>query len=144
MGSRTTSPMRVGEVSISYNQFLQGSSCNGSLNWSITGGSPHVALSGNGQLSGFPSGNGTFIFTVQASDGVNATNAQFSLTISNALQVTTTSLPDGTNEASYSQQLQAINGVPYSGLPYSWSLSSGGLPAALNPATKGRLSGPLA
>jgi hypothetical protein len=141
----TTSPLPVGEFGLFYDQFLQGSSCNGGLNWSQVSGSLPVGLSGNGELSGFPSGSGTFIFTVQASDGVNTTNKQFSISISNALQVTTASLPNGTNGASYGQQLQAINGVPYGGgMPYSWSLSSGSLPANLNLGTNGFLSGTLA
>jgi hypothetical protein len=75
---------------------------------------------------------------------VNTTNQQFFLTISNALQITTASLPDATNGASYSQQLQAVNGVPYGGVPYSWSVSSGSLPANLNLATNGLISGTLA
>jgi hypothetical protein len=40
--------------------------------------------------------------------------------------------------------LQAVNGVPYAGVPYSWSLLSGSLPAGLNLATNGLLSGTLA
>jgi len=47
------------------------------LNWSQFSGSLPVGLSGNGELSGLPGGSGTFIFTVQASDGLNATNKQF-------------------------------------------------------------------
>jgi hypothetical protein len=97
-------------------------------------------------LFGNPTNSGTFNFTVQVNDGgSNTTNQQYSVTISNALQVTTGSLPEGTNGASYSQQLQAINGVPYGGpVPYSWSLSSGSLPANLNLDTNGFLSGTLA
>ena len=95
-------------------------------------------------LSGNPINSGTFNFTVQLNDGSNTTNQQYSVTISNALQVTTASLPNGTNGTSYSQQLQASNGVPYGGVPYSWSLVSGSLPANLNLATNGLLSGSLA
>ncbi len=35
------------------------------------------------------------------------------MTISNAVQITTTSLPNGTNGLNYSQQLQAAAGVPF-------------------------------
>ncbi len=142
----TPSQLPVGEVNLSYDQFLQGSSCNGGLNWSQLSGSlpNNVGLFGNGQITGLPTNSGTFTFTAQASDGVNTTNQQFFLTISNALQITTASLPDATNGASYSQQLQAVNGVPYGGVPYSWSVSSGSLPANLNLATNGLISGTLA
>jgi hypothetical protein len=96
-------------------------------------------------LSGFPNGSGTSVFTVQVNDGGrNTTNRQYSVAISNALQITTTTLPDGTNGLNYSQQLQATAGVPFGGVPYSWSLSSGSLPANLNLATNGILSGTAA
>jgi len=147
----TPSPLPVGEVNVSYNQSIQASDCSGNYNWSQSGGTlpgglnlfpggPFFVLFGN------PTNSGTFNFTVQDNDGgSNTTNQQYSVTISNALQVTTGSLPEGTNGASYSQQLQAINGVPYGGpVPYSWSLSSGSLPANLNLDTNGFLSGTLA
>jgi hypothetical protein len=54
-----------------------------------------------------------------------------------SLQVTTTSLPNGTNGLAYSQQLSAI----YGQLPYSWSLISGSLPSGLTLATNGVISG---
>ncbi len=71
--------------------------------------------------------------------------SQNRVTISNAVQITTTSLPNGTNGLNYSQQLQAAAGVPFGGAsPYSWSLSSGSLLANLNLATNGLLSGTAA
>jgi hypothetical protein len=93
----------------------------------------------SGEIYGTPTIAGTFTFTIQLSDGVNTTNKQFSIGISNAVQVTTTSLPDGTNGASYSQQLQASDGLT----PYTWSLSPGSadLPSNLGLAPNGVLSG---
>jgi hypothetical protein len=142
----TTSPLPVGEVNFPYNQFLQASSCNGNFNWTNTSGSgalpPGLTFGGNGELTGTPNSNGVFNFTAQVTDGNNlTTNQQFSVSISNALQVTTTSLPDGTNGVNYSQQLQATGGVPFGGLsPYNWSLASGSLDG-LTLATNGVLSG---
>ena len=63
------------------------------------------------------------------------------------MQVTTTSLPNGTNGLNYSQQLQATAGVPFGGAsPYSWTLASysASLPANLTLATNGIISGKLA
>lgn len=145
----TPSPLPVGEVDVFYNQSIQASDCSGTYNWSQSGGTlpGNLSLFSGGQfdtLSGSPNSSGTFVFTVQVNDGgSNTTNRQFSVAISNALQITTASLPNGTNGAAYSQQLQAINGVPFGGVPYSWSLSSGGLPSNLNLATNGFLSGTL-
>ena len=107
-------------------------------------------LNQNGQvyeLSGNPNNNGTFTFTVQFSDGTHTTNEQFSLTISNVVQVTTTSLLNGTNGQNYAQQLLATAGLPFAGpSPFSWSLSPGSasLPPNVTLATNGLLSGALA
>ncbi len=143
----TSSPLPVGEVGVSYSQFVQASSCNNSLTWSFVSGSPPAGLTGNpssGEIFGIPTVAGTSNFTFQVTDGVNTTNKQFSLTINSAVQITTASLPNGTNGTSYSEQLQASAGVPFGGSsPYSWSLSSGNLPGSLNLATNGLLSGPL-
>jgi hypothetical protein len=141
-----TTNLPIGELNINYDQFLQGSSCHGGLSWSLASGSTDgLNISSNGELSGMPGSSGVFVFTVQASDGVNITNQQLSLIISNAVAVVTTSLPNGTNGAAYSQQLQAGGGVPFGGpSSYSWSLASGSLPVNLNLATNGLLSGTAA
>ncbi len=140
----------AGEVNVYYSQFLLAASCNGNVTGSLISGSLPPGLTANtssGQIYGTPTNVGTFTFTVQLSDGVNTTNREFSISISNAVQITTTSLPDGMNSSAYSQQLQAIAGVPFDGeSPYSWSLASGSasLPANLTLATNGLLSGTLA
>jgi len=146
----TTSPLPVGEVNVFYNQTIQASDCSGIYNWSLAGGTlpANLNLNAGGNsyvLSGFPTSNGTSLFTVQVDDGTgNSTNQQFSVSISNAVRVTTTTLPNGTNGLSYSQQLQATAGVPFGGgPPYNWAISSGSLPANLTLAGNGLLSGPL-
>jgi hypothetical protein len=145
----TPSPLPTGEVNADYDQFIQASSCSNSFTWSFISGTPPPGLTGNpstGEIYGTPTNAGTFTFTVQVTDGVNTTNKQFSLTISNALQIATTSLPNGTNNSTYSQTLQATGGLPFGGASrYSWSLASGSasLPANLTLATNGLLSGTL-
>ena len=135
----TPSPLPAGEVNVFYNQFIQASDCSGIYNWSQTGGTlpGNMNLSPGGNsyvLSGFPTNSGTFVFTVQVDDGAGGvTNHQFSVSISNRVQVTTTTLPRGTNGASYSQQLQAGGGVPFGGgQPYNWTVSSGSPPANIS------------
>ena len=147
----TSSPLPVGEVNVFYNQLILASDCSGIYNWSQTGGTlpGNMNLNPGGNsyvLSGFPTNSGTFVFTVQVDDGAGGvTNQQFSVSISNRVQVTTTTLPGGTNGASYSQQLQAGGGVPFGGgQPYNWTVSSGSPPANLTLATDGLLSGSLA
>jgi hypothetical protein len=53
------------------------------------------------------------------------------------LAVSTTSLSNATQSAGYSQSLAAAGGTP----PYSWSISSGKLPAGLTLSTPGAISG---
>jgi len=143
----TASPLPVGEVNAFYNQAIQASDCNGTYNWSQTGGTlpGNLSLYSGGQfytLSGYPTSSGTFTFTVQVNDGNNSTNSrQFSVSISNALQITTVSLPNGTNGSAYSQQLQASGGQP----PYNtWAITSGSLPANFSLTTNGLISGTAA
>ena len=145
----TISPLLLGEVNVFYNQSIQASACSGNYNWSQTGGAlpGNLSLNSGGSmyvLSGFPTTSGNFVFTVQVNDGSgHTTNGQFSVAISNALQITTLSLPDGANGLNYSQQLQASVGVPFGGgSPYSWSFS-GSLPPNLSLSTNGLLSGSL-
>ncbi len=145
------SPLPVGEVGVLYSQSIQASDCSGTYNWSKTSGTlpGNLSLNPSGStyvLSGNPNTSGNSVFTVSVNDGgSNTTNRQYSVSISNALQITTTTLPSGTNGLNYSQQLNGTAGVPFGGgVPYSWSLASGSLPANLNLATNGLLSGSAA
>lgn len=136
----TSSPLPFGETNAYYNQFLQASSCNPNFTWMQTAGSlpPGLTLATNGVISGVPTTPGTYGFTVQVTDGNSAmTNQVFSLSISNGVQITTTSLPNGTNGVSYSQQLTAVSGQP----PYTWTNLTGSLPANLSLSPSGLLSG---
>jgi hypothetical protein len=132
-----------GEVGVRYDQSLLASSCNPSFTWSLLGGSPPPGLTGDpytGEISGAPEAAGTFNFTVQVTDGNRATaNSQITIGISNAVQITTESLPNGTNGSSYSQQLQAAGGQA----PYTWWLGDGdgGLPPGLSLSDSGLISG---
>jgi hypothetical protein len=137
-----TTSLPAGEVNVYYDQFLQVSSCNGSVTGTIVSGSLPPGLTGDGETGEFygtPTTAGTYTFTVQVTDGVSTTNKEYSIGISNAVQITTTSLPDGTNGAAYSRTLQAGDGLT----PYTWSLAPGSasLPANLTLATNGVLSG---
>jgi hypothetical protein len=84
----TPSPLPTGEVNVYYDQFFQASSCGNSFTWSFISGTPPPGLNGDpssGEIYGIPTTSGTFTFTVQVTDGVNTTNKQFSLTISNTV-----------------------------------------------------------
>ena len=71
----------------------------------------------NNELAGTPTTPGTFTFTMQLTDfyGHQATQ-QFTLQIQLPLQITSTTMPDGTVGVPYSSDFTAQGGVP----PYSW------------------------
>ena len=118
--------------------------------WSLAFGSAglpaNLTLATNGLLSGTPATNGTFNFSVEVADALGGTAGQsLSLIINPSappLQVTTTSLPNGTNGILYAEPLQYSGGQA----PVHWSLSPGsaGLPPNLTLTTNGLISGTLA
>jgi Putative Ig domain/Immunoglobulin domain/Immunoglobulin I-set domain len=69
----------------------------------------------------------------------SVTSNSVSLTVNAAstLAITTTSLPNGTVGQTYSTQLTATGGTP----PYTWSVSSGSLPAGLSLSAAGLITG---
>ncbi len=97
---------------------------------------------GTATLSGTPTSAGIYPLTIAASNGVspNATQS-FTLTVNAATQalvVTTTSLPGGTVNTPYSAVLHATGGTS----PYTWSISSGALPSGLTlDSASGTISG---
>jgi len=105
----------------------------GPTTWAITSGQlpPGLSLTPNGPdsaaFTGTPTAAGTYNFTVQATDHSVATELltsppeSFSIRISAVVQITTTSLPQGTVGVSYSAALSATGGVP----PYTWTPCAG-------------------
>jgi hypothetical protein len=96
-----------------------------------------------GTLSGTPTSAGTYIMGVQVSDaGGHTATASLAISISactscSPLTISTTSLPSGTAGVAYSSALAATGGTP----PYTWSISSGALPAGITLNGSGALSG---
>lgn len=107
-------------------------------NWTNSGTlPPGLIFDGGGNITGTPTTNGTFNFTATVSDFAgNTTNKNLSITINPALQITTTSLPNGTLDQFYSTNLTASGGQP----PYTWSVS-GSLPQGLSLSPSGNISG---
>ncbi|MFM7252619.1 MAG: putative Ig domain-containing protein, partial [Ilumatobacteraceae bacterium] len=108
--------------------------------WSVTAGSLPAGVSlspTSGVLSGTPTVQGTSTPTIRVVDATGRTaSAALSLTVELGLYISTTSLPAGGQNVSYSTTLAALNGTA----PYSWSSTS--LPAGLNlTAASGELWG---
>ncbi len=128
----TTSPLPAGVVNVAYSQTLQATGGTAPYTWTLAGGSlpGGLSLASNGAITGTPTASGSFSFSVSVKDANNlaAGPAALTLTINPALTITTTSLPNGVVNSSYSASLQAQGGIaPYS----SWTVTVGSLPAGL-------------
>jgi hypothetical protein len=144
--SITTTSLPNGTAGTSYSATLQATGGFGAYTWSIASGSLPTGISLNastGVISGQSNTAATSSFTVKVTDSQpTPASAASSLSITiappPALAITTTSLPNGTAGTSYSATLQASGGIS----PYTWSISSGSLPAwaSLNAST-GVISG---
>src|SRR6202158_4244491 len=142
----TTSSLPNGQVGTAYSATLAATGGTSPYTWTLASGTLPAGLSlnaGTGVISGTPTASSTgtsltFKVTDSASPAASAT-ATFALTVTGpALQITTTSLPDGQVGTAYSATLAATGGAS----PYTWTLAGGTLPAglSLNSAT-GVISG---
>src|SRR3974390_728310 len=124
--SITTTSLPAGTVNVAYSQQLAATGGSGSYTWTLTTPVTGFTLSTSGLLSGTATSAGTLTFQVKATDTSNASNsatATLSLTVNAtvlSVSITTTSLPAGTVNMAYSQQLAATGG---SG-SYAWTLTT--------------------
>jgi hypothetical protein len=100
---------------------------------------PGLTLSSGGSLSGTPTTEGMFTFTIQAQDRNGCTGSrQYTVTINcPTINLGPPGLPDGTVNHSYSKTITASGGNS----PYTFSVSSGSLPPGLTLSPGGVLSG---
>jgi hypothetical protein len=141
-----TTSLPNGTANANYSATLGASGGTSPYNWSIASGQlpAGLTLSSSGLLSGTPTVSGQFSFTAQVIDSSTTqqkATATLSVSIaastSSALAITTTSLPSGTVNSSYSAALSAKGGVA----PYAWSLVAGQLPPGVSMASSGQLNG---
>ncbi len=140
----TSSTLPSGGIGTSYTTSLQASGGTPSYNWAILSGSlpAGLTLAPSGVISGTPTANGTFSFTVAVADSANpaqAIAASESITVgSSQLAIMSSTLSSGSVGTAYSAPIQASGGTP----SYTWSIKSGSLPAGLTlAATTGVISG---
>ena len=86
-------------------------------------------------LSGVPTANGTFNFTIDVNDsGGNTATQAFTLVVHAPLIVQTPTVATATEGTPYSAAITAAGGT---GVGYTWSVSAGALPAGLTLAQAG-------
>jgi hypothetical protein len=141
----STTSLPNGTVSTAYSTTLAATGGATPYSWTISSGSLPAGLSltaSTGAISGTPTTANTYSFTVKVTDAnSNTATKSLSITIAAAAQpptISTTSLPNGTVSTAYSTTLTATGGAT----PYSWTISSGSLPAGLSlTASTGAISG---
>ena len=130
-----------------YSQTLNASGGTAAYTYAITSGAlpAGITLASNGTLSGTATVEGTFNFTVQATDANSFTGTQaYSLTVAGPnLVLPASALPAGTAGQAYAAAITPATGGT---APYSYAVSAGTLPAgiALDPATGGLSGTPTA
>jgi 6-phosphogluconolactonase (cycloisomerase 2 family) len=139
----TTTNLPSGVVGDAYSSTVMATGGIPPYTFTISSGSlpAGLKLSRSGVISGTPSGSvGISNFTVQVKDSAipaQTATANLSITITGALMITTTSLPNGTEESPYSASVMATGGVP----PYTFTVSSGTLPMGISLSSSGVFSG---
>jgi len=128
----TASPLPPAIVGIAYSQNLAAAGGLPPYTWSLTSGAlpSGITLTSGGTLIGTPTSAGNTTFSVRVVDTSSlSTTKAFSLTVSNGVTITSTSLPTGTVGVPYSATLAATGGTA----PYiNWTVASGSLPPGLN------------
>jgi hypothetical protein len=143
----TTSSLANGTVGTAYTATVAATGGIAPLSFAVTTGALPAGLSlaaATGIISGPPTAAGDFSFTVTVTDsttGTHLTDAQaltLHINAAPAIQITTSSLANGTVNAAYTATLAATGGVA----PLVWNVTVGALPAglSLNSAT-GVISG---
>ncbi len=139
-----TSALPSGTVGTAYSTVLQATGGASPYTWSVSGSLPAglSLASSTGIISGTPTAAGTANLTATVADAENPAQTK-SVTLSlvvvpSTLTITSSALPGGTQNSTYSTALQATGGTG----SYTWSISSGSLPAGLSLASStGVISG---
>ncbi len=139
----TTSPLPAGTQGQAYSTQLQATGGTSPYTWTISAGTLPTGLSLNtstGVISGTPTTLSSVSVTFRVTDAVAATTTKplsFSITCPTLTLVSTSPLPNGTQNSPYSFQFQASGGIT----PYTWTRTGGAFPTGLSLASSGLLSG---
>ncbi|MGP0025939.1 MAG: beta strand repeat-containing protein, partial [Streptosporangiaceae bacterium] len=130
-----------GEVSTAYSDQLTMTGGTSPITWSVSTGTlpPGITLNAStGLLSGTPTAAGIYSFTVMVTDssGLTATEP-VTLTVIPGPSLSFPAPPPGWTHTVYGDTLTESGGTS----PFTWSVSSGSLPAGISLSADGNLSG---
>jgi uncharacterized repeat protein (TIGR03803 family) len=138
--SITTTALPAGITGQPYQTQLAAGGGQPPYSWAVISGNlpGGLVLNSNGAITGTPTEQGTFPFTVQVTDHLsNAASKALSIIVSSGLTIAPMQLPSGAQGVAYSATLTATGGNP----PYTWSVVSGALPSGLTLNTGGAIHG---
>jgi hypothetical protein len=133
----STTSLPNGTLGQNYSAMVSAAGGQAPYTWSLSGSLPPGLNFGNSAgstvtISGPATTNGSYQFSLKVVDsGGRTATQQFTILIGSTLSITTTSLPAGAQGATYNQVLGAMGGQQ----PYTWSVTSGSLPAGLTLST---------
>jgi large repetitive protein len=137
--SPVTLPSVVTGIDYAQNIIVSGGS--GSYTYAITSGAlpTGLTISTGGFISGIPTVEGSYSFTITVTDAAGATRSQgYTLDITPAVAITTTALPDwGVNLPGYGFNVQATGGTGAK----TFSITDGTLPFGLTLDSSGLITG---
>src|ERR1700751_3945913 len=137
----TTTSLPKGTVSKAYSAVINASDGCTPYSWAITSGTlpPGIsrklsATTTSLDLYGTPTIAATYSFTVSAEGcGGHVSSVSYKLVVQSYVNITTSSLPNGTVNTGYSAVINASGG----GTPHKWALTSGALPAGFTATVSG-------
>lgn len=134
----TTASLPEWTVNYPYNQTISTSGFNGTVTFTSSGTLPTgLTLSSGSVLSGTPTTDGTYVFTVTASDAMGeSASKNYIVFIDPPVMFTTTSLPSGAVGTAYNQTIQASGGAVF--LKFS---ETGTMPSGITLNSAGVISG---
>lgn len=134
------SPLGAGELGRPYQETLTAIGGDGGFRWSIAAGSlpPGLSLSEAGALTGSPSAQGDFDFTVRCTSAGAEASKALRITVYPVFSITSDSVRPATAVGyPYADRLQSAGGSGSA----AWSLAGGSLPAGLSLAPDGAVTG---
>ena len=138
----TPTTLPNGTNGTAYSQTITATGATGAVSFVLaSGGLPAgLSISSGGVISGTPSGSGSSTFTIRGTDSVGNTGSQaYTVNIgTGVLVVAPAALPAGTQNTAYNQTVTASGGT---GGPYTFTISSGALPAGLTMSSAGVIGG---